>query len=219
MKTNNGFTFIEIVISITIFSLLSYFAVTSFQKNVVLQSSQENIASFLDIMDELDIQLWQNVSDYTLELWLWKIYSYTKNTLWLSYQQSLIMNNLTGSIIANTGSFLKIIRNNELLLFTQTPSLSYTYSFLEKWDYRIEGTFSGAHLNDLYINYFGFSKDNKDIELYNINDINNNSYSWIVITNQLWQTKKILTLTWQVISSPITLSFYHGDIPFFITLP
>ncbi len=203
-KNKFWFTFIEIIVSLSILLTISVFAISSFWNNFEKQSLWEELQFFKDNLDDLESWLWFKYTDYEVKIYLWNNYYYTTNKNYLTnFVNISSINSTTWSIKINTWSLDTYIYKDNMFLKTLTWSDSYSIDILQTWNYKIENYFKNNKINDLFINNYININKQKNIALISIN----NSLTWIIIKNSLWQKRQILDNNWQIISWDITLMF------------
>jgi hypothetical protein len=90
----------------------------------------------------------------------------------------------------------------------QSSSFSSTWSFLYNISnvgtYVFESFIWDTQLNTISLEYFSKTDIKKPISLIKLW----NSYTWIIITNNVWWKKRFMSLTWtQILSNPIDITF------------
>lgn len=208
MKKNNfAFTFIEILVSITILSIVSIFALSGFSKNFDRQSLNEELVFFQDVLKNLEKDIGRNITDYEISINKGEIYHYTINKNYLENTQKILdFQSYTGIIQTSTGSdFLKIFSNN-MLIASYSGSQTYEYNFDQKTNYKIETSNTWKKLNSLYIYHYKNIDAWKKVYLMEIKN-GTNTYDSIQIKNSIGQKRQILTNSGQIISWNISLTF------------
>ena len=205
------FTFIELVVVITIIILISSTGVIYFFKQVSSLKIASDIGKIIDIVDNLDSQVdSKKILDYEIfinnnSLW----FTWSINNLWLDNYQNLNMDfeTWTWTISSNSWTILKIyswIKFQEEKIIDS--SWKYSYSFLRKYNSKILAYYSWSTLNNIFINYFSpdnliINNENK-LELTWINtksDKTWNNYNNIIIQNINWK-KSIIPNWWSWIN-------------------
>lgn len=203
-----AFTLIELLIVITIITLITSWWVIYFFKQVSSLKLSSEINTIIDIVDTLNSEVEsRNIVDYSINIDLannTRWFSYTTNTLWLDKLQELDLNSSTGigvlstnytwtwSYVFKTFSWIKFEWENII-----DATESFSKSFLDNSEYKISWSFSGSILNNIYIKYYSddnivIGSDNY-LELVKITETNDNTwtqYSSVEIKNLNW--KKII---------------------------
>lgn len=210
MKKNKyWFTFIEIIVSISILSFVSFFAISWFMRNFENQNLNEELSFFTDILYNLEKNIWKESIDYELYLLTGAFYYYTTNK---NNQEFTKFNNYTWTINIWFTWYLNTINLDKFTIFSWVfNDKNMDFNFSKPWNYEIL-TFSWlTKLNILYLNYYSKINKNDLIFLSKIKDESGNTYSWMVIKNQIWQKRQFLTNTWQIIDSDINLTFENNS--------
>ncbi|MDA7494800.1 type II secretion system GspH family protein [Candidatus Gracilibacteria bacterium] len=192
MYKKNAFTFVEIIVSISIVSLIGFSGVFYFQDFIGKQNILTHIQQFENTIDELDNEIKkQEVFDYTIVINPESAgYLISKNNIGTEYKQSLTYNDNT-----QTGTLdidppvdniweMKIYENHK-------KSIHNTVSGLESIDVemkentRVVSVLSGAILNELQFNYFEREQinENTSIQIIDIQDNTNTSIDTLEIEN------------------------------------
>ncbi len=198
--TKKAFTLIELLIVITIITLISSSWIIYFFKQVSSLKIASEIEKVVDIVDNLNSKVdTKKILDYEIIIKksdkYWLIYS--TNNLWLDNKQSLILDfeTWTWIITSNSGTVLKIysgIKFQESKIIDST--LNYNYNFLKNINSKILATYSWNTLNNIYINYYSpdniiYNNENK-LELIDINSSSNKTWTWynsVEIKNLNWK--------------------------------
>ncbi len=219
MKKNKfWFTFIELVVVISILLLISGYTITSFSKNLDSQSLLSEVNLINIKTSWLDKDIWKEITDYSLYLQTGSFYYYTTNNyyrdilneisfLWWTW--TLKINHTWIETLTNNVKILfknKILSENNLFL-TWTLQLDVS----QIWNYYIKTQNEKWTLNDIFINYFSQINEDRQINLASIIDEDNNSYTWIVIKNWLGQTKEFYDFSWNKIDKKIILTFENEN--------
>lgn len=206
-KNKHAFTFVEILVAITILSLISIFALSWFGKNFEIQSVNEELSFFQERLRELDKNIGNSFTDYEISLFLGEIYFYTSNKSYLSDPQKMVwFDGYTGTIQTSSGIDISRIFSDEFYLSTHSGSQVYEYDFSNHSNYRIETYHNGTEINPILISHYSQIKKENKIRLSKINSWIQ-SYTGILIKNHIGQKRQFLTNTGQIISSPISLTF------------
>lgn len=212
-----AFTFIELVVVITIIILISSSWVIYFFRQVSSLKLASEIEKLLNIVDKLDSEVdSRKILDYSINIGTSSNklgFFYTTNNLWLDYRQELNMNFDTWTWILSTN--LSTWNNYTFKIYSWIKfqwkniidsSDTYEYNFLENINYKIIWTLSWSVLNNIYINYYSSDnliQDNENkLELININSKSDKtwiSYNSLEIKNLNWK-KSIIPDWWSDIS-------------------
>lgn len=226
--SKKAFTFIELLVVITIIVLISSTGVIYFFKQVSSLNVSSEIDKVIDIVDNLDSEIEnKKILDYNIyiknnDFWLtWSI-----NNLWINNSQNLNMNfdTWTWIITSNSWTYLKIYWWIKLYKTVQVDSSNnYSYNFWNNVDSKIESSYSWSILNEVFINYYSpdnIKKNNEDrLELTNINtksDKSWTSYNSLEIKNINW--KKIIIPNWWSDINKIYLFFERWWVEKFIEI-
>lgn len=208
MKKNRfAFTFIEILVAISILSIVSIFALSWFSRNFERQSLNEELVFFQDTLKKLEKDIGKNTTDYQIFINKWEIYYYTINKNYLKNTQNIVnFQSYTWVIQTSSGTdFLKIFSDN-MLIHSYSGSQIYEYSFDQKTNYKIETSNTWKKLNSLYIYHYKNIDAWKKVYLMEIKN-GTQTYDSIQIKNTIGQKRQILTNSGQIISWNILLTF------------
>lgn len=210
MKKNNyWFSFVEIIISISLFIIIWIYAINSFGRNFDRQSLNNELNLLNVLINDLDNDIWQNITDYEL---IFKKnlnnYQNSENNLYsnpkINYNSWTISTNDT----INQNLNLKIYFDEKIILDEIINSTwSLDYNFGDFWKYIIVWNIDDKKLNKISINNFSNFDAKKIIFLTEINDFNSNTYTWIIIKNNMWWKKEFSDLDWVLINTWIVLKF------------
>ena len=211
--TKKAFTFIELIIVISIIILISSTWVIYFFKQVSGLKINSEIENIVDIIDNLDSQVYsKKILDYKINIDKNNNklgFIYNTNNLWLDYKQYLNLDFETWTWILSTD-------------LTSTWS-SYSFKIYSgikfQWKYIIDGsdtisknfnkninskivaTLSWNTLNDIYVNYYSpdniIQNNENKLELtwiYNNNNKTWTNYNNIIIQNINWKKSIIPNL-------------------------
>ena len=204
--TKKAFTLIELLIVITIITILTASGVIYFFRQVSSMKLSSEIEKVVDIIDNFDSKINdKKILDYNFyfkknSFW----FTWSINNLWLDNFQVLNMNfeTWTGIINSNSGTVLKIyswikFQWDKVI----NSSWKYSYNFLKNLHSKIVATLSWTNLNDLLIDYYSpynLIQDNENkLELININSKSDKtwiSYNFVEIKNLNW--KKYIIPDW-----------------------
>ena len=203
------FTLIELLVVISIIMIISTSWVFYFFNFIWSQKIKQEIEIIKDELRDIDKDIkTYKIFDYNLifDTLSWSLaYTYYINFFDNSNSQIINFDSYTWKWIITISWWspdlwnLKIYKNiklsiNEIISW----NVSYTWSFLDKSDYKISGYLSWITLNDIKIRYF--SETNLDkwkwdfLELMEINTLLDKTWSWytnLKITN-IWNKKEIL---------------------------
>lgn len=214
IKNKYGFTFIEIIIVVSILIMISALSIDSFWKNFEKVSLWNEVNLLNNKISKLDNDILSNITDYKIYLftWTWWYFYYYENSLYKNINQFISINWFTWKITTND-----ISKNTlDLNIYinwkkNQNTSLSSTwvfeYNFSNNSDYMINSYIWSNNLNKIYLEYFSKIDKEKLIYLEEIKDELLNSYTWIIISNKIWWKRIFQTMTWALINSDLTFKF------------
>lgn len=205
IKNKHWFTFVEILISIAILSIISVFAISNFWKNFEKQNLQEELDYFKYNLENLENSLWKETTDYEVYLSLgWEYYYTTNKNYSINNQSILQLNSFTWKITTSNQWDIAYIYKNNMFIQTISWSQIFEIDISQKGNYKIDTFNSWKKINPLYIQRYANIEKIKNIELI---DIENNSYTGIIIKNSLWQKRQILSSNNETITQDINLTF------------
>lgn len=212
MKKNKiGFTFVEILVAIAILSIVSIFALSWFGKNFEIQSVNEELTFFRDNLEDLEKKLTKQFSDYEISLFLGELYFYTVNKNYLPQTQKILdFQSYTWYIQTATGTDISHIFAQELLIFSHSGSQNYEYDFSQYPNYKIETYHEKSILNPIYVSHYSQIKKESKIHLSEIRS-QSQSYTGVLIKNNIGQKRQFLTYTGQTIPGSLFLTFESND--------
>ena len=198
-----AFTFIELLVVITIITITTISWVFYFSRQVSsmwLSSKITNVKNFIDKLDN-DISN-KKVFDYKIyfkknSIW----FTGSLNNLWIDYSQKLFMNFDTGTwiIYSHTGWDLKIysgIKYKDTIFLEDKNNYSYLFNKNIYW--KIESSYSWEILNTVFLQYFSeenFDKNILDklklIWIYWNSSKTSGNYASLIIQNINWNKKII----------------------------
>jgi hypothetical protein len=193
MKNIKGFTFIELVVSITIITLIWTSWMFYFHDFIWKQELSTHIRSFKKVISELDYKIKkQEIFDYSIQLnksTYW--YTVSQNNIGSDYIQEAIFDTLNNSwsinIIQDTSDIWEIkvyqwIKKIEQLTRNWWDTINLE---LNKNTF-INSSLSWSKLNSLSFNYFLNNNEVKSFNILDILDSNMNSYNSLEIKNISW---------------------------------
>lgn len=213
MKKNNlGFTFVEILVVVAILAIVSWVSISSFNKGFERQSFSSELNIFKNLITYFDKDIGTNLTDYTIYLSTWSFYYYYTNNLYKSTTQSISFSSFTWTIktndIVKNDIDLSIYFNNKKVNTVSISSTwSYVYNVSNKWKYEFKSYIWDSFLNSIFVEYFTKTDIKKPIDLTTIIDWSWNTYTWVIIKNDLWWKKVFTTFSGQLINSDINLIF------------
>lgn len=229
-KNNKWFTLIELLISSIIIILLSTFSISIFFDRQSAQFLREEINKVKQDIIFSKKELWNKITDFEFEFHIWNDFYikninklYKDNLLYISWWINTYSNfsswftiNLTSSK-QNTPFLLKILKENKIILkdfLSSTWSLDFFIK--DNSDYLFKAFFNTNLSNTLQIIPFSnFDKKNY-IKLINIIDDTNNSYSWIILRQNLLNDMQFQTLTWNVIKTDKIILEFNANNEIFV---
>ncbi|MDQ7009477.1 MAG: prepilin-type N-terminal cleavage/methylation domain-containing protein [Candidatus Gracilibacteria bacterium] len=173
-----AFTLIELLIVITIITIISSTGVIYFFRQVSSLKISSEIEKVVDTIEKLDSEIDnKKILDYNIFINK-NSFGFTGsiNNIGLDYKQKLNMDFETGTgiINSNSGAILKIysgIKFQETKLLNS--SLIYNYNFSKNIESKILSSYSGSTLNEIFINYYSpdniIENNENKLELININ--------------------------------------------------
>lgn len=215
MKKDNilWFTLIELLFVISIISTLTIVWFSSFWKTFENSNFKNKSDLLFNEIKSLDSNIWNKISDYDLFLFWWKnYYYYYENSLYKNKLQSLEIN--WNKWILSTNDYLK----NEMILKVYENNKLITNKFLSStWSYeffidnsknkKILWLINDEVLNSVNIIFFDYIYD-QGLD-YKIDKIytDNQTLTWIIISNYIWWKKVYKDLNWIIIDKKIKIDF------------
>ncbi len=215
MKKDNilWFTLIELLFVISIISTLTIVWFSSFWKTFENSNFKNKSDLLFKEIKSLDSNIWNKISDYDLFLFWWKnYYYYYENSLYKNKLQSLEIN--WNKWILSTNDYLK----NEMILKVYENNKLITNKFLSStWSYeffidnsknkKILWLINDEVLNSVNIIFFDYIYD-QGLD-YKIDKIytDNQTLTWIIISNYIWWKKVYKDLNWIIIDKKIKIDF------------
>lgn len=214
INCNSGFTFVEIIVVITIIALLSVNSVFYFNDFIWKQELSYDISQLESNIIDLDADIKNQKSfDYSLY--------FNKNSYWYSISQNSIWNNIKQNVIFDTITWIakiNLIPSSieiwEIVIYKWHKKIQQlTRNWSEDLDIQIEDTIhvlwslSGSTLNKLTLQYFDLDKESelKNTYILDIIDSNDTSYDSLKIEN-ISGNKKYLSGS-QLMTPPIEIFF------------
>lgn len=214
MYKNKAFTFVEIIVSITIISLISVSWVFYFNDFIWKQDMSIHINNFENTIQELNYNIKQHkIFDYKLHFkkntsW----YTISQNNIWVDYYQEFsfdtINNNWTINIIPSTADIweIKIYKWKK-----KTDEITKNWSELVNFNIddniTIVWTLSWSTLNTLNFIYFDNMNWKIDKNLLILDILDNISISQNSLTIQNINWNKQYYNNWLLLNKPITIIF------------
>ena len=226
--TKKAFTLIELLIVITIITLLSSSWVIYFFRQVSSIKLSSEIEKIVDIVDKFDSEVdTKKILDYSLYIKknsFW--FTWSVNNLGLDNRQYINMNfeTWTWIINSNSGTIIKLYSG---IKFQKNQAIGssekYEYNFSKNIESKILANYSWATLNNIFINYYSpdnliLDNENK-LKLILINTKSNktwNSYNSVEIKNLNW--KKYIIPDWGNDINKIYLFFEREWVEKFIEI-
>lgn len=208
-KILRAFTYIELIVVISIITLLSSTWVFYFNDFVKNQEIEQKVSTIEEDINSLDKSIKNNqIFDYELQFntstWSKWYISYINN-FDIPYNQNVTFNSITWSwtIWTNWNSSLtwnlKLYKNHKLYISELIQSNNiYNFDFNDEPNYKIIWTLSWEVLNEININYFAEDnltpEKNNLLVLQEINTKEDKSWTWIssLIVKNIWWTKSII---------------------------
>lgn len=215
-KNNLWFTFIEILVVISILAIVSAFSISSFNKGFERQSLKSEINIFADTIKNLDNDISVNITDYNLYLLTGSYYYYFTNNLYKNTTQSISFTSMSGSSFTWTIKTNDIVKNDmDLQIYFNTKKInttsisstgSFFYNILTKWKYEFRSSIGELSLNPISLEFFSKTDIKKPIDVTSIKDELWNTYTWVIIKNNLWK-KVFTTMNGLVINDKLDINF------------
>jgi prepilin-type N-terminal cleavage/methylation domain-containing protein len=200
-KILKAFTLIELIVVISIITIISASWVFYFLDFVKEQEINQKLSIIEDDLNNLDKQ----VKNY--KIFDYKVILNTSNTWsYITYINNFDTTNQTLTITNSSWSWkiesnwtwswiIKLYKNHKLFVSKEiNRDNAFIFDFNETSSYKITWTQSWEILNEIRLNYFSednlHPENNDNLELVRIEDIDWNSINDIVITNIWW--KKII---------------------------
>lgn len=212
MNKTEAFTFIELIVSVTIMAIIWTSGMFYFHEFIWKKELLTHINSFENAIWELDYQVKkQDIFDYQLELeknTFW--YTISKNNIWTDFTQEAVFDSLNNSwsinIIENSSEIWEIKIYQSWKKADQiTRNWSDSISIDVQKNTEIVSSLSWSKLNTLSLNYFE-NNNEKTFFILDILDNNMTSYDSLTIRN-INGKKTYLHESSQVNSLPIILLF------------
>jgi len=223
-----AFTLIELLIVISIITILTSSGVIYFFRQVSSIKLSSEIEKIVDIVDNLDSEIDnKKVLDYSLYISknsFW--FTWSINNLWLDNRQNINMNFETWTWIMSSNSWT-ILSIYSWIKFQKNYTIDswwqYEFNFWNNTDWKILANYSWSTLNNLEIFYYSpdnliINNENK-LELVWINSKSDKAwtnYNFIIIKNLNW--KKIITSNWNNNFDKIYLFFEREWVEKFIEI-
>lgn len=214
-KNNLWFTFIEILVVISILAIVSAFSISSFNKSFERQSLKSEINIFADTIKNLDNDIWVSITDYNLYILTGSYYYYYTNNLYKNTIQDISFTSMSGSSFTwmiKTNDTIKNDMNLQIYFNTKkinTTSVSSTgtffYDISTKWKYEFKTFIGELSLNPISLEFFSKTDIKKPIDVMNIKDEFWNTYTWVIIKNNLW--KKVFTTMTGMVIEKLNINF------------
>lgn len=215
MKKDNilWFTLIELLFVISIISTLTIVWFSSFWKTFENSNFKNKSDLLFKEIKSLDSNIWNKISDYDLFLFWWKnYYYYYENSLYKNKLQSLEINwnkwILSTNDYLNNEMILKVYENNKLIT-NKFLSSTWSYEFFidNSKNKKILWLINDEVLNSVNIIFFDYIYD-QGLD-YKIDKIytDNQTLTWIIISNYIWWKKVYKDLNWIIIDKKIKIDF------------
>jgi len=212
MYKKQAFTFIELVVSITIIAIISFSGVFYFNDFIWRQEISIYVNNFEQNIKELNNNVKkQEIFDYTLELHknsAW--FTISKNNIWWNHLQNYIFDtqNKTWNITIqpSTSEIWEIKIYDWIKKINQL-----TKNWLESLELNINNnttilsSLSWSQLNTVIFQYLNNQNINESVTILDILDNSMTSYDSLIIENISWKIKYIYN--WSELSTPIIILF------------
>lgn len=215
MISKRAFTFIEIIVVVSIMAVVSVSSVFYFDRFIQSQTTKSVITSFSSEIDFLDSQIQQGkIYDYEISLGVGKFFTYSFdnykkerayffNTDYSSWRIDL-KTNITNP---STGWSLRIYGNEKIQEIKDIKAIDTTNTLLKYKKNTFTSSFSWSTWNTLVSEYYSqdnlFLGEEKNITLSSINtqqDKLGQSFTWIILKNKdskkeiFWSGTKLETV-------------------------
>lgn len=216
MRNNKfWFTFIEVVVVVSIFAVIWIFWLTSLNKNFMEQNLNSEVSLLNQKIDNFNDNIWNSISDYKIFINTGSFYYYYTNLLYSSKNQKILFNWWTWVISTNDtnmNDWQVNIYYNDKKVYSNMLSSTWTlqYLFSKTWSYLIKSYIWSEKINEIWVDYFS-KFDNKLINLIDI------SWTWITntwfyITNRIWGFYEKYTNWWTFVNNQINLKFEKDEV-------
>lgn len=200
-----GFTFIELIIVVSIMVIIWSISIWSFMKNVVTQDLKNNIYSSINVLKDIESDLWKNITDYEIKFYENKNYvEYNLNTLnnTVSFSGSYneVNNILTWSLVWTwTNVVINVYHNNKVINKLTSLSALNSYKLTDfTWDYKFAFQVDSNAINTLWMVFFPTLDDEKTI-------LTNSGF---VLKSYLWQKDNTeITLDFDTLWEKTTIKY------------
>lgn len=219
-----GFSFVEIIVVVSILAVISGFSITSMNTNFEKQALYSEVSNVKNTLKNLDDTLWKEITDYDLYLLTGSRYYYYTNKNYKTINQSVSLsgNNwtiTTNDTIKNSLDLSIFFNDKKINNYSFSSTWSFSWSFTGTGKYKINTAYSDYDLNTIHINSYTYFDTKKEINLSKIEDGSGNTYTWLIIKNSIGETRQYLSNAWIIISPPIKLSFEFKWIPIELQIP
>lgn len=215
-KNNLWFTFIEILVVISILAIVSAFSISSFNKGFERQSLKSEINIFADTIKNLDNEIWVSITDYNIYLLTGSYYYYYTNNLYKNTIQYISFTSMSGTSFTwtiqtndtvKTDMDLQIYFNTKKINATSVSSTgAFLYNISTKWKYEFRSFIGELSLNPISLEFFSKTDIKKPIDVTSIKDDLWNTYTWVILKNNLWK-KTFTTMTGMIINQKLNINF------------
>jgi prepilin-type N-terminal cleavage/methylation domain-containing protein len=201
-KILKAFTLIELIVVISIITIISASWVFYFLDFVKEQEINQKLSIIEDDLNNLDKQVKDyKIFDYELKLDTSNTWFYITYINKFDSTNQTITINSTWSWFITTGWItwswiIKIYKNHKLFVSKEIDRInSFEFDFNETSSYKITWTNSWEILNDIELKYFSedniHPENNDNLELVRISETENWSDLWNIIIQNIWW-KKVL---------------------------
>lgn len=221
--THTWFSFIELIIVVSILSIIATFSLSSLSSNFEKQALWNEIWLLRENLINLENALGKDITDYEVYIQTGSFYYYYSNKNYKKISQNITFLGYTGTIttndtVKNDLDIAQYFNDKKQWNFSFSSTWSYVFWFSPIWKYRMETTGIDTILNTINIEYYTQIDTKKMLQLDSIKDASNNTYTGIIIKNLMWWSKKIESMTWQTLSRPIEINFWYNGIPITLKL-
>lgn len=215
-SSHKWFTLIELLVSSIIIITISAFSISILFDRQSSQLLKEELDKINQDIIHSKKKLWNEITDFEFIFYVWSdFYLKDENKL---YKDDLLIISWWINTYSNFASWFTINlvslrQNNPFLLKIFKDDKIYSKHFLsstwslnfnvdDSWNYLFKAIFSENSSNILQIIWFSNFDKKNNIKLNKILDDTNNSYSWIILEQNLSMDYiQYKTLTWNIIET------------------
>ncbi len=192
MKNKNAFSFVELIIVISILSIITIFWVSSFSSQIDSLKFKSTLSKISGDIKDLDNKVnTKQIFDYEIKFIKWKKYFLISENIF-DLNNKLILSNYDEDtwIIELEIQYWDSTNSGTIIIFswykfvkveTKNWNDTFTWAILKNIDAKFTWEYSWSILNNLYLQYFW-----NELKLIKI-DANTSDLYWIKIKNVLWR--------------------------------